>query len=153
LLALLRDARGARELTDKSARRNELQAIADHVNKLQNEHSTALCGVIASLLVDAEIFGSLDEAAAHEVVSRLARVLENSAQRVGTSSVYKLEALNDIETAVFALRSHLGIPQSGRSVVDLLKDVKSNDLYSSFQDCASLAREADERLSEVFVEN
>jgi hypothetical protein len=152
VLTILRDARNSRSLTEATARRNELQSVADRANSMQNSHETALQGVIASLLVDAEVFGNLDEPAAHEIVARLSRTFSNSAQRSGTSSVYKLEAMGDADAAVLALRSYLSVPQQGRSVTDLLKDVHTSQLFDLFQQAAQDASKIDARLGEVFTE-
>jgi len=152
VLTILRDARDSRSLSEATARRNELQSVADRANVMQNSHETALQGVIAALLVDAEVFGNLDEPAAHEITARLSRTFSNSAQRSGTSSVYKLEAMGDADAAVLALRSHLGIPQQGRSVTDLLKDVHTSQLFDLFQRAAQDASSIDTRLGEVFTE-
>ena len=63
-----------------------------------------------------------------------------------------LRLVSDPNAAVLAMRSHLGVPQQGRTAHELLADVPNSQLYDVFKHCAGVAKTVDERLGEVFTD-
>jgi hypothetical protein len=150
-LSVLEQAREARALSDKMTRQTELQDVADQVAKMQLDQSTALVGIILSLLVDAEIAGALDERTATEAVSRYERVLDNAQAESGQSSVFKKESEGTLDKAVLALRSHLGIDQVGKMPTELLREVKNDNLQEFLTSALKTLDAVKKKLGGVFI--